>query len=49
MRTSIDILIENKNTADWTEKIISELNEAITSSGESWENQNIKMNFYYTD
>ncbi len=38
-----EILIENKNIADWTEKVISELHELIKSNDESWENQNIKL------
>ncbi len=38
-----EILIENKTVADWIEQVISELNEAITTMGESWENQNIKL------
>jgi len=38
-----EILIDNKNIADWTEKVISELHELIKSNNESWENQNIKL------
>ncbi len=44
-----EILIENKNIADWTENVLSELNEAIISAGESWENQNIKLSKLSSD
>ncbi len=38
-----DILISDKDTADWMEMVISELREWISSIGESWENQNKKL------
>jgi aspartyl-tRNA(Asn)/glutamyl-tRNA(Gln) amidotransferase subunit B len=38
-----EILINNKDIADWMEMIISELREWISSIGESWENQNLKL------
>ena len=38
-----EILINDKDIADWTEKVISELAEWVKSSGESWENQDKKL------
>jgi aspartyl-tRNA(Asn)/glutamyl-tRNA(Gln) amidotransferase subunit B len=38
-----DILISDKDTADWIEMVISELREWISSIGESWENQSKRL------
>ena len=38
-----EILTENKNIADWTEHVISELHEWIETNNESWDNQNIQL------
>lgn len=38
-----EIIIENEDIANWTEMVISELREWISSSGESWQNQEIKL------
>ncbi|MFA5644075.1 MAG: Asp-tRNA(Asn)/Glu-tRNA(Gln) amidotransferase subunit GatB [Patescibacteria group bacterium] len=39
----VDFLVADKNVADWIEMVFSELQEWIKTSGESWENQNIKL------
>lgn len=38
-----EILIADKKTADWYEKVMSELHAWIKSVGQSWENQNISL------
>ncbi|MDD3711123.1 MAG: Asp-tRNA(Asn)/Glu-tRNA(Gln) amidotransferase subunit GatB [Patescibacteria group bacterium] len=44
-----DILVDDKNLADWTEMALSELKEWLSSSGESWKNQRIKLSKLLAD
>lgn len=44
-----DILIDDKNLADWVEMSLSELREWLSSSGESWKNQRIKTSKLLAD
>jgi aspartyl-tRNA(Asn)/glutamyl-tRNA(Gln) amidotransferase subunit B len=45
----LDILVDDKDLADWMEMVISELKEWVSSSGESWKNQRKKMSKLASD